>query len=112
MKRLLAFLIFMFSSISSYAYQYGAVTATGSATLVVSASRGRAGLMVCNNDSTNSIYLGLDASVTSSNGIPILAGTCYSASAPQEVWKGVVYVITAGSSVDTRYQEYGLGDLQ
>lgn len=112
MKRLLAVLFLTIFSASAHAYQYGAKTATGSASIVVDTSRGRTGVAICNNDSSASIYVGLDSSLTSSNGLTIKAGTCYSASAPQEVWKGPLYVITGGGSIDVRYQEYGVGDVQ
>lgn len=112
MKKTLTILLIIFSAVSSYAYQYGTVTATGSATLVLAASRSRAGVMICNTSTSVILYIGLDSSVTTSNGTPIQAASCYSASAPQEVWKGTLYAIAGSGSIDTRYQEYGLGDLQ
>lgn len=104
------FLAFFVPGIA-FASQYGAVSVTGSATLIVNTSRGRAGVLICNNGSTT-VFLGLDSTVTSSTGVPLGGGSCYSGSSPTEVWKGPVYGITASGSSDVRYQEYGTGDIQ
>ena len=111
MKKLVLFLFAMLSPFLVNAYQYGSVTATTGATLVMAASRGRTGVVLC-NDGTAKIYIGLDSSLTTANGLPIGGNSCYSASSPQETWKGTFYAITTTGTADVRYQEYGLGDVQ
>jgi hypothetical protein len=72
----------------------------------MAANNERKGSIIVNNGSVT-IYLGMDASVTSSNGLTLLAGEKFNNSGQNAVWKGNIYGITASSSSDIRYWEFG-----
>lgn len=113
MRRIVLALALLFASaISSSAYSYGTTSVAGTATSIVGSNRGRSGLMICNSDASVTLYIAFDSSVTTANGVPLAAGKCYSISGPQSTYRGSVFGITAGSTVDVRYQDYGIGDTQ
>ncbi len=91
----------------SFISNYNAVSVGATATLLLAANNERKGCLIFNNG-TNTIYLGMDANVTSSNGIPLLANATFSNSNLHALWRGAIYAITATSTSDTRFWEWGL----
>jgi hypothetical protein len=82
----------------------GAVSVTGSATLIVAANTARHSILIGNNSSTVTLYVG-DSTVTTSNGIPVPPGaTLLEDSGGTTLWAGAIYGICA-STVDTHYWE-------
>jgi hypothetical protein len=84
---------------------YGAITVGATATLILGSNPNRRGAVIENNG-TVILYIGFDSSVTTSNGIAIVAGGNYINSADGECYKGAYYGITASSTCDCRYQEW------
>lgn len=77
-------------------------TVTTSAASLIAARATRTGVAIKNTDSTNTIYIGLNASVTSSNGYPITPGA-------SEVFTyvGAIFAISgSGSPVAGIWDEY------
>lgn len=85
---------------------YGAVTVTTSATQIFGPSPPRRGSFIRNNDSAISIFVGPDANVTTSNGLPLRAGEIMNISGMKENWRGAVYGISASGSVDVRFWDW------
>jgi len=84
---------------------YAAISVTTSATLIVAANPRRQSLIISNTDTTNPIYVGSDANVTTSNGVLLAAGsTLTEDNGGSKVYCGDVYGI-AGSSINVRYWE-------
>jgi hypothetical protein len=82
----------------------GAVSVTGSATLIVSANTARHSILIGNN-SSQTLFIG-DSSVTTSNGIPIPSGSSFlEDSGGTTLWGGAVYGIVASSTADVHYWE-------
>lgn len=84
---------------------YAAVSVATTATVIIAANNRRKGFVV-NNNSTVTVFIGEDASITTSNAIPILADGNYTDSGLDAVWKGVVYGIVATGTANTRYWEW------
>jgi hypothetical protein len=80
---------------------YGAVTVTNVATQIMPATNGRYLFVIYNNGSVP-IYIGFDANVLNTTGIPILPQANYTQQG-FGIWAGAVYGITASSSADTRF---------
>jgi len=91
----------------SFISTYNAVSVGSTATLIMAANNERKGCVIFNNG-TNTIYLGMDSAVTSSTGLPILANATFSNSNLQALWRGAIYAITASSTSDVRFWEWGL----
>jgi hypothetical protein len=85
---------------------YGTKTVTTSATLIVDANPKRQELIITNNSTAVDIYIGQDASVTTSTGLPLYANQTRERSRNGGTvgWLGPVYGICA-SSADIRYWE-------
>jgi hypothetical protein len=78
---------------------YGAVSVGTTATRIwAGKSIGRSALVFNNGAAT--LYVGTDANVTTSTGIPVAAGSGESFSA----YTGAVYGICASGTLDVRYQ--------
>ncbi len=90
----------------SFISTYGAVTVTGAATQIMASNMERKGCVIVNNGAVT-IYLGMDASVTSSTGLPLAAGATFGNSNFYALWRGAIYGVTASSSSDTRFWEWG-----
>lgn len=90
----------------SFVSTYNAVTISSTASAVMLANNERKGSLVYNNGSVT-IYLGMDANVTSSNGLPVASNASFNNSGQNEVWKGNIYAITASSTADVRFWEWG-----
>jgi hypothetical protein len=82
------------------------VTVTTAATLLIQANAQRLSLMIANNDTANSVFIGQDATVTSSNGVPLTAqGTLSEDSGGTKMYCGPIYAICAAGTVNVRYWE-------
>lgn len=79
---------------------YGATTITSSATLI-RASQARTSISIYNNGAAT-VYVGTDSAVTTSNGMPIPAG-----SEREILFEGTIYGIVASGSVEVRWIEEG-----
>lgn len=79
--------------------QSAAVSVGNTATLLLAANERRVSAIIYNNGSVT-IYVG-NASVTSSNGIPVAAATSFT----DDASNGALYAITASSTADTRVAE-------
>ena len=85
---------------------YGAVTVqSASPTLIIGANGYRKGTLITNN-STVTIYLGFDSSVTTSTGTPVLASGYFRNSGERDAWRGDIYGIAASSTANVRYMEW------
>lgn len=73
---------------------------TGASVLLLAARTGRSVALITNADSTNPIYIGTTAGVTSSTGHPLKAGLSLSVS-----YTGALYAISTGGTVVTGASE-------
>ena len=84
---------------------YNTVTVQSSgATLILAANNWRTGLTLYNNGSVI-IYIGTDASVATTTGIPMAAAAAYDFNGWQS-YKGAIYGIAASATADVRYLEW------
>ena len=81
------------------AVQTGQATVTGVATQIVPAYPSRSGIVIINTGATT-VYIGENASVTTSTGFPLLASTSVSLATT-----GALYGITSGGSDIVGYLE-------
>ena len=79
---------------------YGAVSVLSSATKIISGRGDLKGTLIT---PLGTIYIGLDAGVTSTNGEIMYSGDVYK-DCGEGMYIGDVYGITSSGSVDTRYQ--------
>lgn len=79
---------------------YGNVSIGASAALVVAARQTRESVVIKNNHASQILYLGSNTSVTTSNGLPLIAGESVRLKAKQ-----AIYGIASGASTDVRYFE-------
>lgn len=84
---------------------YNTVTVTSSPTLILASNLNRRGCEICNNGSVT-MFVGMDSSVTISNGLPISTSSYLENSDLQAAYRGSIYGITAGTSVNIRYWEW------
>lgn len=91
----------------SFISNYNAVSVGSTATLIMSANNERKGCLIFNNGA-NTIYLGMASNVTSTTGLPLAANATFSNSDLHALWRGAIYGITASSTSDTRFWEWGL----
>lgn len=85
---------------------YNAVTITTAATQILAANNERRGSMIFNT-SNQAVYIGMDANVTTSNGIPIPATTGTFLNMGQNaVWKGAIFGVVSGTTADCRFWEW------
>jgi len=92
-------------SVTSYpkrgtAFGYAQFTITTSATQIAWVDTTKLAVIVVNN-STQTVYLG-DASVTTSDGLPLAPGASYS----NDVYTGTMYARVAAGTADVRVHEY------
>ena len=90
----------------------GSLTDNGDGTCSVSTSGGGGGTpggsnteIQYNNSSSTTMYVGIDSSVTTSNGFPIYPRQNRSKVDILTTYKGPIYGIVASGTVDTRYWE-------
>lgn len=83
----------------------GAASVSDTATLIVAANTARHSILIGNNSSTLTVYVG-DSTVTTANGIPIPPGaTLLEDSGGTTLWGGAIYGIVASSTADVHYWE-------
>lgn len=87
----------------SHTGSYAAVTIGASAAVVKSGKPSRKSILIQNLHATQVLYLGLDSSVTTSNGLRVAAGE----SVRIDDYNGPVYGIASGAGTDVRYLEVG-----
>lgn len=90
----------------SFTSTYNVVSVGTSATVIMAANNERKGSIIVNN-SSQTVYLGMDASVTTANGLPVAMNASMNNSGQNEVWKGNIYGIVAGTTADCRFWEWG-----
>lgn len=81
---------------------YGNVTVDTSADVIIANLTSRRSIIIYNNG-TAIIYIGLDDSVTSSNGIPLLPQASIELSGKLVSRKTAIYGVSASGSQDVRY---------
>jgi hypothetical protein len=86
------------------AVTYNTVTVGNTATQILSANGARRTLIVYNNG-TNTVYMGPDTNVTTSNGIPLPQQSSFSQNG-EKMWKGAWYGITSTGTSDVRYIDF------
>lgn len=79
---------------------YGTVAVGASAVIVKAARMRRESILVQNVHASQVLYLGSDASVTTSNGLKVVAGESVRVRT-----KGDIYGIASGAATDVRYFE-------
>jgi hypothetical protein len=87
------------------AVSYNTVTVNATATLILGANPDRRGFII-QNLGIVTVYLGFDSSVSTANGISILANGSYVNSGSAECYRGDYYGIAASSTADCRYEEW------
>ena len=87
---------------------FNTVTIGPTATKIVDNNPQRIGLIIVNNDTVKTIYVGQDSTVTAANGIPVAPGanlTEQNGGGGTEMYYGPVYAIPSAGTVDVRYWE-------
>lgn len=85
---------------------YNTVSVGSTATVILAANNLRKGSLITNTGTTT-VYIGFDANVTTSNGLPLIQNSTLVNSGDGECWRGTIYGIVASSTSDCRYWEYG-----
>lgn len=92
------------------ASSYNTINIAPTATLILPASRDRAGWVLC-NVSTSTIYIGATSSLTTANAIPLLTNEKMLADGDY-MWRGAIYGIApSGASMELRYLEWGFSEV-
>ncbi|MBO9710678.1 MAG: hypothetical protein J7521_20950 [Caulobacter sp.] len=78
---------------------YAAVSVGTTATQVFTSPSSQVFRRICNNSAVV-IFWGLDLNVTTSNGLPLAANTCFTFDLP--MWTGTVYAVVATGTADLR----------
>lgn len=84
---------------------YNTITVTTSATEIVPANCQRRNLILVNTDASAVMYIGPDASITTSNAIPLYGKQTMSQDRIPEGYQGPIYGIVASGTVDARFWE-------
>jgi hypothetical protein len=84
---------------------YNTVTVTTSPTLILAANPERKGAIVYNNGSVV-VYIGFDASVTTSNGLTVQPGGVLNDSGFEDAYRSNIYGVAASGTCDVRYWEW------
>lgn len=77
---------------------YGSVTVGTSATQIELRKPHRVSFTIVNN-SASTVYLGMDSTVTTSTGLPIVAGASFT----EDYYIGDLYAIVGSGTADLRY---------
>lgn len=80
---------------------YNTVSVGATATAIIAAANNRRGLII-SNASTQTVYIGPDASITTANAIPLLPNSSIHMDT-QFMWRGAIYGIVASDTADVRY---------
>lgn len=84
---------------------YNNVSVGTSATLIIAANEDRKVLSIANDEASATVYIGPDASITTSNGLPLYAGNVQDNTKTHGLWAGPIYGIVASGTADVRYWE-------
>ena len=87
------------------AFQYNSVTIQNSATLILAANPARRGCLIANT-SAGTVYLGMNASVGTSTGMPLLQNAIFTDSGERDAWRGAIYGVVASATSDCRFWEW------
>lgn len=87
------------------ANNYNSATITTSATRIVSLKNTRRGTLIFNN-SSQTVYLGMDNLVTTSNGLPLVSNATFMSSGYLDIWRGDVWAIVAATTSDVRFWDW------
>jgi len=91
-------------------YNSESVGTTASELVSNSNNSRRIGLLIKNNDSTNTVYIGDDSSVTTSNGYPIGPGETFvmkfDGAIANFFYRGSIWIVAGTTGVDVRYLEF------
>lgn len=99
--------LLMVNAVFCSASSYNTVSVAPTATLIIPASRDRAGWLI-SNVSTSTVYIGPNSSITTANGIPLLTNEKLLADGGYS-WRGNIYGIApSGASMELRYLEWSL----
>lgn len=90
----------------SFVSNYNVISVASTPTLIIASNPERKGFMLA-NAGTSTVYIGMDANVTTSNGFPILSNAYLSSDDLDGVWKGAVYGIVSSTSQNVNYWEFG-----
>ena len=82
-----------------------AVTVTTAATQIIAENPQRTSIYLENNDATEVLFLGQDATVTTANGIAIAGGGLVVEDMGHRLWKGPWFGIVGAGTVDVRVWE-------
>jgi len=89
---------------------YGAVNVTDTATLILAANVQRQGILLVNADEDDTVYLGMDASVTVANGLPFYSNSSRQMDRGFGLWLGPIYgICDTGAAASVRYWEVTKG---
>jgi hypothetical protein len=91
----------------SFVSNYGHVGVGTTPTLILASNPIRKGFLISNNNTSGTLYIGMDANVTSASGYPIIAGGGIASNDFGGVWKGAVYGIVVAGIFDIRFWEFG-----
>jgi len=83
---------------------FNTITVTTSATLIVAQNTRRRNLTIVNN-SSNVLYIGPDATITTSNAIPLFGRSTRNDDKIPEGYLGDIYGIVASGTIDARFWE-------
>lgn len=83
---------------------YNTVSVADTATQIVAANSARRNLTIVNHGS-NTVFIGPDTSITTSNAIPLYASSTRDQDVIPEGYKGAIYGIVAAGTEDVRYWE-------
>lgn len=87
------------------ANSYNAVTVTTSPTLILALKNHREGCLIVNN-SAQTVYLGMDANVTTATGLPIVSGAVLNNAGYTHAWRGAIYGIVAATTAVVNYWDW------
>lgn len=90
----------------SFVSAYNTVTVTTNATKILSSNAERKGCLIANT-SNQTVFLGMDSSVTTSNGLPVPANGTFNNAGLEAAWRGDVWGIVSGTTADCRFWEFG-----
>lgn len=84
---------------------YGNVSVGDTATLIKADNTDRIFLDIANTDTSKVVYIGIDTSVTTSNGFPVFAYQNRGWAKTLAGYLGPIYGIVASGTADVRYME-------
>lgn len=84
---------------------YNTVPTGTSATLIIAANPERKGVIVYNYSAVN-VFVGPDANVTVSNGIPLLPRANVDWIGLDSSYRGAIYAVATSGTADVRYWEW------